>query len=87
MQGCKPLFPKLASGPNDSWVLHPDPEPTQVLISSMVVSALHMISFDCLTPLPLQGSAAAWAVDNQSTESAVDSLTVDNEAGVPEIIL
>ena len=31
---------------NDTWVLHPDPEPTPALISSMVVSALRMIDVD-----------------------------------------
>jgi hypothetical protein len=67
---CKPLFPKLLRGPDNTWVLHPDPEPTPVLVSSMVVSALRMIDVD---------TSAFTGVCCR-----MGGLTIATEAGVPE---
>ena len=70
---CLPLFPKLIRGPDDTWVLHPDPVPTPALSSSMVTAALRMInvdtsSFSCVS-------------------CRMGGLTIATEAGVPENIL
>jgi hypothetical protein len=70
---CKPLFPKLLRGPDNAWVLHPDPEPTPALISSMVVSALRMINVD---------TTAFTGVCCR-----MGGLTIATEAGVPENIM
>ena len=70
---CKPLFPKMIRGTGDSWVLHPEPEPTPALISAMVVSALRMIGVDTTA---FSGVCCR-----------MGGLTVATEAGVPENIL
>ena len=70
---CLPLFPKLAKGPGDSWVLHPDPKPSPACVSAMVVAALRMIGVDTTA---FSGVCCR-----------MGGLTVATEAGVPENIL
>ena len=70
---CLPLFPKLLKGAGGAWALHPHPEPSPALVSSMVVSALRMIDVDTSS---FSGVCCR-----------MGGLTVATEAGVPENIL
>ena len=70
---CPPLFPKLVSGPGDTWALHKDPQPSAANVTSMVVAALRMIGVD---------TTAFTGVCCR-----MGGLTVATEAGVPENIL
>ena len=70
---CAPLFPKLARGPGNSWVLHPKPRPSPANISAMVVAALRRLGLDTTA---FSGVCCR-----------MGGLTVATEAGVPEHIL
>ena len=70
---CPPLFPKLKRASNGTWTLHPSPEPSPTLITSMVVAALRMIGVDTTS---FSGVCCR-----------MGGLTVATEAGVPENIM
>jgi hypothetical protein len=75
LPGLVPLFPKLIHGPEDTWVLHPDPQPSPALISSIVTSALRMIGADTTS------------FSGVCCQCRMGGLTVPTVAGVPENIM